>query len=116
MYAGLGDFWRDVGDALGPAADAATLVAARIERARASGQDLSLSAALAQSVAAGELDPATAQRLAALAGTVASGAGQVQSQLQLAAGASSASRFLQTLPPWIVPAAGVTLLWLLLRR
>ena len=116
MYAGLGDFWADIGNALGPAAEAAGVVAARINRARQSGQNLSVSAALAQAVAAGEIDSATARRIADLAGQVAGGASQVQTAASAAGNLSDLSRVMQGLPGWVLPAGALAVLWLVARR
>jgi hypothetical protein len=116
MYAGLGDFWGDVGGALGPAAAAAAVVAARIQRAARSGQSLSVPAAIAQCAAAGEIDPATAARISSVAGQIASGAGQVQTAATATGNLSSLSLALQGLPAWVLPAGAVALLWLALRR
>ena len=116
MYAGLGDFWADVGNALGPAAEAAGVVAARINRARQSGQNLSVAAALAQAVAAGDIDSATARRIADLAGQVAGGAGQVQTAAEAAGNLSDMGRLVRGLPGWALPVGAAAVLWLVLRR
>ena len=116
MYAGLGDIWSDIGAALGPAASAAAVVSARIERAHQSGQILSVPDAIAQASAAGDIDPATARQIAALAAQIAAGATTIQGQAQSVAGVSATSRFLQSSAGWLVPLAAGAVLFLLLRR
>jgi hypothetical protein len=116
MYAGLGDVWGDLVNALGPIATSASKVIARIQGAQRSGQSLTVEQAVAQAVAAGEIDPAAARAISNVAGTVARAAAGVQQGVGQAGILSQVSQRLQALPRWVVPAGLAVLAVMVLRR